>query len=327
MSSIRASDRFRRHYHSKFGVSREVVAAVVRRATGSSAVTLSRIVRGQDNEVYQAATDDGAQVIVRINHFGEDDGFAGEAWAMDQARLVGVPVPEVLLIGRLNDEDAQHPVMVQAMAPGQVLAERAQLTAVERHRALVRAGAVLARMNSVQVPGLWRPGPDGAWPDRDWETLMTDWVDDREAERDLVCSMGFAAAEFARMIALLRTYVRDFPCGQPVLCHGDFTPEHIFIDEHQHVCGVIDFGMYCGGPPISDLAYLRYALPESDLAAILAGYGGNTLHREDASWHQLELHALGLAIGNLASEITIGNTAAARQSANSLATILRRLTD
>lgn len=82
--------------------------------------------------------------------------------------------------------------------------------------------------------------------------------------------------------------------------------------------------MYCGGPSISDLAYLRYAMPQPDLAAILAGYGV-TANDDDDFWRRLDLHALGLAIGNLASEVTVGNTAAARESADSLATILRGL--
>jgi aminoglycoside phosphotransferase (APT) family kinase protein len=109
-----------------------------------------------------------------------------------------------------------------------------------------------------------------------------------------------------------------------VLCHGDFTSEHIFVDRRLRVSATIDFGMWCGGPPISDLAYLRYAMPQADLAAILAGYGA-TANDDDDFWRRLDLHALGLAIGNLASDVTIDNTAAARESADSLAAILRRL--
>ena len=182
---------------------------------------------------------------------------------------------------------------------------------------------MLARINDIEVPGFWRPGAGGEWM-RDWAALMTGFIVDREAERDLVCAMGFGAGEFDRMIAWLHAYADEFPCWRPVLCHGDFTPEHIFVDRRLRVSAVIDFGMWCGGPPISDLAYLRYALPQPDLAAILAGYGV-TANDDDAFWRRLDLHALGLAIGNLASEVTMGNTAAARESADSLAAIVRSL--
>ncbi len=109
--------------------------------------------------------------------------------------------------------------MVQSVAHGQALADRADLTPAQRRLVLVRAGEVLARLNRIDVPGFWRPGPDGVWPHRVWATLMTGWVDDREAEHDLVCGTGFDSAQFSRMIVLLRAHVRDFPCRQPVLCH------------------------------------------------------------------------------------------------------------
>lgn len=324
VSGTRSSEEFRRDLHATFGVPPEDVAAVVTKATGRQAVSLSRIVRGQENEVYRAVTDFDDEVVIRIKRFGEDGTLADEAWAMDQARRAGVPVPEVLLVDHLTCQGAADlPVMVVAIAEGQALAERAGLTAAERRTALSRAGEVLARINAVTVPGFWRPGRNRKWP-KNWLALMTGFIVDREAERDLVCAMGFGAAEFDRMITLLHTYVTDFPCSQPVLCHGDFTPEHIFVDRRLRVSAVIDFGMYCGGAPISDLAYLRYALPRHDLAAILTGYGV-TANDDDVFWRRLDLHALGLAIGNLASDVSIGNTAAAREGADSLAAILRSL--
>lgn len=323
VSSTKSSEQFRRDLHASFGVAPDDVAAVVRKATGRPMASLSRIVRGQENEVYRAVTDSADEVVVRIRRFGEEGSLADEAWAMDQARRAGAPVPEVLLLDRLTSDGADLPVMVQAIAEGQALAERADLTAAERQAALARAGEVLARINAVTVPGFWRPGSDGEWMS-DWTSLMSGFTADREAERDLICAMGFGAAEFDRMITCLHAYADEFPCSQPVLCHGDFTPEHIFVDSQLRISAVIDFGMYCGGPPVSDLAYLRYALPRDDLAAILTGYDGAEKD-DDAFWRRLDLHALGLAIGNLASDVAKGNTAAARESADSLAAILRSL--
>jgi aminoglycoside phosphotransferase (APT) family kinase protein len=323
VSGTRSSEEFRLDLHASFGVPPDEVAAVVRKATGRPMVSLSRVVRGQECEVYRAVADSDVEVVIRIKRFGEEGTLADEAWAMDQARRAGVPVPEVLLVDHLTGEDADLPVMVLAIAEGEALTDRAGLTAAERHSALARAGEVLARINGVTVPGFWRPGPDGEWT-KDWVALMTGFIADREAERDLVCGMGFGAAEFDRMIALLRAYTAEFPCRRPVLCHGDFTSEHIFVDGRLRVSAIIDFGMWCGGPPISDLAYLRYAMPRADLAAILAGYGA-TANDDDAFGRRLDLHALGLAIGNLASDVTIDNTAAARESADSLAAILRSL--
>jgi hypothetical protein len=205
VSGTRSSEEFRLDLHASFGVPPDEVAAVVRKVTGRPMVSLSRVVRGQECEVYRAVADSDVEVVIRIKRFGEEGTLADEAWAMEQARRAGVPVPEVLLVDRLTSVDADLPVMVLAVAEGEALTDRAGLTAAERRSALARAGEVLARMNGVTVPGFWRPGPDGEWT-KDWVALMTGFIADREAERDLVCGMGFGAAEFDRMIALLRLH-------------------------------------------------------------------------------------------------------------------------
>ena len=102
---------------------------------------------------------------------------------MEQARLAGVPAPAVLLVDEFIVDGANLPVMVQELVPGIALADRLGLTPTDRRRALVNAGAVLARLNSVPTPGLWRPEADGTWAGRDWDTLMTGWVDDRGTEK------------------------------------------------------------------------------------------------------------------------------------------------
>ena len=119
VSGTRSSEEFRRDLHATFGVPPDDVAAVVTKATGRPMVSLRRIVRGQENEVYRAVTDSDDEVIIRIKRFGEEGTLADEAWAMEQARRAGVPVPEVLLVDRLTSEDADLPVMVLAVAEGQ----------------------------------------------------------------------------------------------------------------------------------------------------------------------------------------------------------------
>ena len=53
---------------------------------------------------------------------------------------------------------------------------------------------------------------------------------------------------------LCEGYVRDFPCEQWVLCHGDLSPKHIFVTgDGSHgaavrVSGIIDFGDWRPAP-------------------------------------------------------------------------------
>ena len=42
----------------------------------------------------------------------------------------------------------------------------------------------------------------------------------------------------------------------PVLCHGDVSPVHVFVDPEMQVVGLIDWGMWHGGPAVSELAGL-----------------------------------------------------------------------
>ncbi len=60
----------------------------------------------------------------------------------------------------------------------------------------------------------------------------------------------------------------------PVLCHGDFLPEHIFVGPELEITALIDFGDFFGGHPSSDLILLAYwprAVAES---AFAEGYPG-----------------------------------------------------
>lgn len=307
--------------HDSFAVAPEAVIDLVHRAVGAFPTTMSRVVRGYDNEVYRAGVGD-RHVFVRIKRFGEDLDFTGEAWAMGQARDAGVPVPQLLLVDAIAAEDGStRPTMVLAAAEGTEISRRSDLSPADRSVVLRRAGEVLARLHTVRTPGFWRAAADGSWPTGDWESLMDRFVDGRAAERALIVSTGFTDAEFDRMLDLMRSYTREFPCRQPVLCHGDFQLDHIFIDDTLHVSGLIDFGMFGGGPPVGDFACMTYALPPSDVDAILAGYGLPTRAQRRA----IDLHTIGVAIGNLAHEVGIGDTVSAERGARSLAATLRRL--
>ena len=66
VSGTRSSEEFRRDLHASFGVPPDDVAAVVTKATGRTMVSLRRIVRGQECEVYRAATDSISSGGVRI---------------------------------------------------------------------------------------------------------------------------------------------------------------------------------------------------------------------------------------------------------------------
>ncbi|MBM7787854.1 phosphotransferase family protein [Tenggerimyces flavus] len=281
--------------HAQVSTPRSVLAEVVRRAVGAGIDRVDRIVEGYSNEVYRVWCADGQDVVVRILRFDHDTSFAasaGEAAAIDLARAVGVPAPEILLHEMVGIDGSEFPVMVQRTVPGRPLGEIVDsLSERQRHDVLVEIGELIARINGVQVDD-----------ERDWPTAMSADLADRRAARDLMLAGGFSADQFDRMLELLETYVRDFPCEQWVLCHGDLSPKHIFVTDGRRdgaavqVSGIIDFGDSKPGAPVHDLAVLRVRGPELDLPPLLAGYGAPA---DETYRRQLDLHTLIIALGSL----------------------------
>lgn len=106
---------------------------------------------------------------------------------------------------------------------------------------------------------------------------MTAELAGRHAGRDKILAGGFPASQFDRMLDLLEEYVRDFPCEQWVLCHGDLSEKHIFVTGDGRsgaavqVSAIIDFGDWQAGAAVHDLAVLRVRSPRLDLPPLLAG--------------------------------------------------------
>lgn len=300
--------------HARFGVSRSVVAGLVVRATGRDAIDIERVIRGYDNEVHRARLSDERVVYVRIGRTADKD-FDGELWAMEQARVGGVPVPEVLLRDAVEDD---RPVMVLAAAPGRPLDTVLEsLPPDRRHAAMVEIGRTLALLNAVPVPGLWRPDDDGVWPDAD--SLRSGFVEERVAEAPQLRAAGFSEPEIERAFALLDAR-EDSPPGPTVLCHGDASVEHVFVDEELRVTCLIDWGMWGGGSAIGDLAYTSMIYPAGDFAGIVEGHGDTV---DIAFRRRLGRTVAGQAIGNIAHHVSINDP----EGMTPYATALRQVVD
>ena len=247
-------------------------------------------------------------VYVRIRRHGEGT-FEQEAWAMDLARAGGVRVPDVLAIDSGSDVADGHPVMVVAAAPGQQLeGVLAAASDVERHQILSGLGVELARLHSIAMPGVWRPGDDGRWPDPD--ELREGFVTERRGEQDRLVAAGMTVAEVDRVMALLEVSP-DPPRTGFVLCHGDVSPEHVFVDSRQRVSGLIDWGMWHGGSRTGELAHVADTFGCADLEPILQGYGYSPAIGHDELQRQLATTLTVQLIGHIAHHVAIGDSAGA----------------
>jgi Ser/Thr protein kinase RdoA (MazF antagonist) len=305
---------------------RSVLAELVRRAAGTGIDRLDRIVEGYSNEVYRVRCADDQDVVVRILRFDDEDlatRSAGEAGAIEKARAAGVPAPEILLLDTVRIGGSEFPVMVQRTVPGRPLGEViSRLSERQRHDVLAEIGGLIARINGVHVDD-----------ERDWPTAMDGVLADRHAARDKVLAGGFSAAQFDRMLDLLEGYVRDFPCEQWVLCHGDLCPKHVFVTGDGADCrdgapvrvsGIIDFGDWQPGSPVHDLAVLRVRGPQLDLPPLLIGYGAPA---DRAYRRQLDLHTLIIALDSFEFGVAEDDHACIKRSGHLIRTLIADLDD
>lgn len=78
---------------------------------------------------------------------------------------------------------------------------------------------------------------------------------------------GYSPEELEKLSAMVEAHRFS-----AVLNHGDFGPDHIFIEDG-YISGVIDPGDAFAGPAEYDIAYLSCYIKSHQLYAVLSGYG------------------------------------------------------
>jgi aminoglycoside phosphotransferase (APT) family kinase protein len=304
--------------HAAYQTSEQLIFDLAKRATGRQAIAREKIVRGYDSEVYLVQTRQSGDVVVRIRHHGGAP-FEDEAWAIAQCRAVGVPAPEVLLVETITIDGQSREAMVQRRMLGRALSEvERDLTPAQRAAVWRQAGAALGAIHSIHVGGFYKRHPDGSWDFPDWSSVSQQSIIDRVSEKPLLMRAGLRADEVDRLLQMFVAGQALFVDEQPVLCHGDFLPGHLFVDNNLRFCGVIDFGEFQGGGPILDFANLNMSCPNVDLDWLRHGYGNPKLFDQTFS-ARLQTTKIGLQIGYLAHYIRQGNP----QEAAPLTTALR----
>ena len=300
------NSKFMRWRHASYNTAESDIFAMINQATGQVMTEQRQIVAGIDNEVYSVRGRGSDAFILRIRQHGETS-FAKEAWAIEQCRAVGVPVPEVLSVETLWIRGQSREVMVQRQLSGKPLSVLLPiLSPAQLAMILAQVGRALRGIHSVTVGGFYKcngsPGPDGQyrhWDFAIWDDVMRSHVENRKAERPFLMQMGFSEQEIEIIYQMMERYRQEFVCLQPVLCHGDFRPCHLFVAEDLTLSGVIDFGEFQGGPLIHDFADFHARCPEIELCGLLDGYEeGDRFSGTFAQ--QLLLHTVGSQAGYLA---------------------------
>lgn len=262
--------------HAAYQTPQSLIFDLIRQVTGDEPISLEKLVRGYDNEVYAIQTHQGHDYIVRLRQHG-GAGYAEEQWAIQRSRAVGVPAPEICYVGLLTVGDQHKPVMVQRRVPGRPLAEvYATLSPEERAHIFRQVGALLSKLHSISVGGFYQLNPGGIWDFPDWQSIDQANRQDRTAERPQLLTAGLREEEIDAIFAI--TLVDNPPVDrQPVLCHGDLGLDHLFVDNELNLTGVIDFGEFQGGLPVVDFARLSLDCSPEELAWVQEGYPNKAL--------------------------------------------------
>lgn len=294
---------FQESFHAAFNAPKDLLSAFVEREMGVRVTGLERVTQGYANEVYRAELASSQRVVVRIRRRGVTS-FVSEAWALEAARRAGVPVPEVYALGTLEADEPLE-VMLLSLVPGRPLVELwPDLSEGERRLAMGHVGRALRGLH-LEVGGWGRRSDNGSWEFATWQERAEAEVLGREADVPVLREAGLSAAETDGLMAAVRTMLTLSP-PSPVLCHGDLGMDHVFVGETLNVTGVIDFGMWRGGPRELDFAVLTMYHPDVSLAWFAESYGGGSFDKEFQRRVLTEQIAVGM--GFLGHDLRVGNT-------------------
>lgn len=289
--------------HAAFYTPQPLIFDLIRQTTGDEPISHEKLVRGYDNEVYAVQTRQGNDYLVRLQQHGRT-GYAEEQWAIECCRAAGVPVAEICHVGVLTVGDQPKPVMVQRRVAGRPLSEvQATLTQDERAHIYHQVGAALSKIHSIRVDGFYKLNPDGLWDFPDWASIAQSNVRDRTEERPELRQAGLTDGEIDTLLALI---VDAAPPTnrQPVLCHGDFRPEHLFVGADLTLTSVIDFGEFQGGLPHVDFVSLSQDCSAEEVAWIKTGYTNKALFTDHFA-HHLRYNRISYLMGDLAHCVRI----------------------
>ncbi len=263
--------------HSKWNTPPGLINEYVRKATGGAIAQASRLVAGQDNEVYDVTSDKNHQFIVRISHKA-NHGFEGERWALNAARNVGVPTPHVLFIEQAAYGDSTVTFCIEEKLPGiplDVLLKGGLNSDV--NKAIDQIGEVLGKLHSIQVDGFGYLQPDGKGQQASFAEIML-MANERQAELyEAARKWNVPLKNITAGLALLNKHRELYQFNTPVLVHGDFGQKHILV-EGDHISGIIDMEDCSGNHPVIDFvmwdAYWSERIPTSTL---MASYSNQSL--------------------------------------------------
>lgn len=243
----------------KPGISDAAVRALLQHEFGAVSA-LAPLQEGEESRAF-AFESGGRACVVRINRSAQ--GFEKDAWVQRRFAREGLPIPEIVAIGRLDDGHAwcvSHRaagVTLQALAP-------AELPAVVGD--VARVLDVIAACDLRGTQGYGRFDAEGVGSNPSWRAFLSGI-----RTRDM--SVLKHAADRRRVEAWIDAVVAfaDGCADARGLVHGDFGSNNVLVDAGR-VSAVIDWSEALYGDPLYDVANILFWRPWLDCMEQQARY-------------------------------------------------------
>ena len=217
------------------------------------------------------------EIVLRVSPGGApwSPGFEGEHWALKQCSKKDIPVPEILTFGTVQTE---LPTLCQYLLveriPGKPLKEQLHLRRKEIKSYYKEAGYLLSKIHTIKTKGFGPLKSKGKGSFNSWEEFILRHISTRLLNY-LLENRIINESLRNRIFDIFNSEEAYLELKSPVLLHGDFSNNHIFIDKGR-VSGIIDFEDCISGDPLYDLVspelYCEIAGTPSPIPYFLEGY-------------------------------------------------------
>ena len=272
---------FKENKHASFESSEETINKIIGKID-SRIINKKRLTSGETNEVYSLKVEPENDLILRISR-KEDSNFEGEKWVLEQCATKQLPVPQVLLVGEVEENGTPLKFSIETKLPGNPLGDLlGDLSTEELNHLMNQAGEMLSKINSIEVNGFGRIKADGSTEFNSAEEVLKNNYFSPEKMMQVAdeCSIDENVMTQALDILHDPKYTNIFQ-QKPQLIHGDFTPANILVD-NGNISGLIDFEFAEGGDPAREFANWDFFYKDSfPIQALSDGYTDTSIWNDN----------------------------------------------
>ena len=266
-------DRHLAALHAGFEAPPELIASAARALTRHPIRATRRIVHGEANEVYDITFESGLEVILRIARRAEGL-FEKEAWAIGRCRALGMAVPEVLSLQKLQAGSEPLEFCFLEKLPGKRLSDSLSLPRRTLRSVVRELGEQISRMHTIG------PGELGEAA-RFFENDTDDFLATEPEFVELGGNAGLDRRALERAFRFVEAVAMRQGPPPRRLTHNDLRACHVLVHDGR-LSGIIDFGQVSIDTPVNEFAKWDYwEEPDLPVAWLREGYGDKSLFDAD----------------------------------------------